>query len=100
MRGREKNLLDVIESGCLHRYADESEAGFTAKIMALKKQTARVIGVRHTVAFNSGTAALFCAMAALCVSPGDEVLVPGYTFVASISAIVYSRTVPVLCEIE
>ena len=95
-----KNLLEVIEAGWLFRYADESEERFRAKVLELEEQAAALVGVSHAVAVNSGTTALFCAMAALGIGPGDEVLVPGYTFIASMSSIVYSRAVPVLCEID
>jgi dTDP-4-amino-4,6-dideoxygalactose transaminase len=95
-----KNLLEVIESGWLYRYADASVTGFKAKVMELEERVAGYIGVDHAVAVNSGTSALFAAMAALGIGPGDEVLVPGYTFIASIGSVVYSRAVPVLCEID
>jgi dTDP-4-amino-4,6-dideoxygalactose transaminase len=52
------------------------------------------------VAVNSGTSALLAALAALGVGPGDEVIVPGYTFIASISSVVFSRAVPVLAEVD
>lgn len=44
--------------------------------------------------------ALVSALAALGVGPGDEVIVPEYTFIASIGSIVHSRAIPVLCEIN
>jgi len=50
--------------------------------------------------FNSGTSALWCALGALKLGPGDEVIVPGFTYVASISAIVYAGALPVLAEVD
>jgi dTDP-4-amino-4,6-dideoxygalactose transaminase len=95
-----KNLLEVIESGWLYRYAEPSASNFKAKVMELEKQVAGFVGVEHAIAVNSGTSALFAAIAALGIGPGDEVIVPGYTFIASIGSVVYSRAVPVLCEID
>jgi len=95
-----KNLLEVIESGWLYRYAEPSASNFKAKVMELEEQVAGFVGVEHAIAVNSGTSALFAAIAALGIGPGDEVIVPGYTFIASIGSVVYSRAVPVLCEID
>jgi len=49
---------------------------------------------------NSGTSALYSILACLGIGPGDEVIVPGFTFIASISSIVYARAVPVLAEVD
>ena len=43
---------------------------------------------------------LLCALAALGIGAGDEVIVPGYTFIASISSIVVANAIPVLAEID
>jgi dTDP-4-amino-4,6-dideoxygalactose transaminase len=56
--------------------------------------------VRHAVAVNSGTTALLTALVGLGVGAGDEVIVPGYTFIASISSIAYARAVPILAEVD
>lgn len=57
-------------------------------------------GANHCVAVSSGTAALVTALAALDIGPGDEVIVPGYTFLASIGAIIYSGATPIIAEID
>jgi dTDP-4-amino-4,6-dideoxygalactose transaminase len=57
-------------------------------------------GSPHCLAVNSGTSALLTALVAHGVGPGDEVIVPGYTFIASIAAIVYAGATPVLAEID
>ena len=95
-----KAVLEVIESGYLCRYATDDSPKFLAKVYQLEQEFARRCGVRYGVAVNSGTSALLAALAALGVGPGDEVIVPGYTFVASMSAIVFSRAVPILAEVD
>lgn len=95
-----KELLEVIEAGYLFRYGSEDNPAFKAKVYTLEQEVARLSGVRHAVAVNSGTSALFIALSGLGVGPGDEVIVPGYTFIASISSIVYARAIPVLTEID
>jgi len=52
------------------------------------------------VATSSGTGSLMCCLAALGIGMGDEVIVPGYTFIASISTIIMMNAVPVLAEID
>lgn len=95
-----KAVLEVIESGRLSRYGADDDPKFLAKVYQLEQEFARRCGVRYGVAVNSGTSALLAALAALGVGPGDEVIVPGYTFIASISAVVFSRAVPVLAEVD
>ncbi len=95
-----KALLEVIESGYLFRYGDRADSKFLAKTWQLEKEVSEYLGLRHTVAVNSGTSALWIALGALGVGPGDEVIVPGYTFIASIASIIYARAVPVLAEID
>jgi dTDP-4-amino-4,6-dideoxygalactose transaminase len=66
----------------------------------LEQEMARRSQVRYAVAVNSGTTALLTALVGLGVGPGDEVIVPGFTFVASMSAIAYAGAVPVLGEVD
>lgn len=60
----------------------------------------RSVGARHGVAVGSGTGALHVALAALGVGPGQEVIVPGYLWVATVAAVVHRGAIPVLCEID
>jgi dTDP-4-amino-4,6-dideoxygalactose transaminase len=57
-------------------------------------------GAQHALAVNSGTNALVCALVGLGVGPGDEVLVPAYTFVATAAAPLAVGAVPVLVDID
>jgi dTDP-4-amino-4,6-dideoxygalactose transaminase len=57
------------------------------------------LGVRHAVALSSGTAALHLAYLAAGIGPGDEVIVPAITFVASAAAVRYCGATPVLAEL-
>lgn len=95
-----REVLEVLESGYLFRYGSESDPRFKAKVWRLEQEVAAFAGVPHAVAVNSGTSALLTALSGLGVGPGDEVIVPGYTFVASMSAVVYARAVPVLAEVD
>ena len=95
-----KELLEVIESGYLFRYGSDDNPNFKAKVYSLETEFAKLSGVKYAVAVNSGTTALLVALGGLGIGPGDEVIVPGYTFVASISSIIYARAIPILAEID
>ncbi len=58
------------------------------------------VGAKHAVAVSSGTAALHAAMFAVGIGPGDEVIVPPITFVATANAVVYQGGVPVFVDVE
>src|SRR5207249_11323226 len=56
--------------------------------------------VRHAICVTSGTAALFLALAALRIGPGDEVIIPDLTFIATANAVRLAGAIPVLVDIE
>jgi dTDP-4-amino-4,6-dideoxygalactose transaminase len=99
-----QEVLEVLRSGFLFRYGNapggEVDPRFKAKVYQVEQEIAEYCGVRHAVAVNSGTSALLCALAGAGIGPGDEVIVPGYTFVASMSSVIYMRAVPVLAEVD
>jgi dTDP-4-amino-4,6-dideoxygalactose transaminase len=90
----------VLRSGFLGRYGPDDDPAFGAEVLTLEQSVAALVGVRHAVGVNSGTSALWILMSALGIGPGDEVIVPGFTFVASMSSIVYAGAKPVLAEID
>lgn len=65
-----------------------------------EKSFAAFTGTAHAVAVSNGTAALHAAMAALRIGPGDEVIVPAITFVASSNCVVYQGGTPVFADVE
>jgi len=93
-------VLDVLQHKHLSRYGKETDSNFRAKVFSLEQEMVQRSGARYAVAVNSGTSAILVSLGALGIGPGDEVIVPGYTFVASISAIIYARAVPVLAEVD
>jgi dTDP-4-amino-4,6-dideoxygalactose transaminase len=99
-----QGVLEVLRSGYLYRYdvapGDEVDPRFQGKVVQVEQEVARMSHVRYAVAVNSGTSALLTAMVGLNIGPGDEVIVPGFTFIASISSIVYAGAVPVLAEVD
>jgi len=69
-------------------------------VYAFEKRFAAYCGVDHALATSSGTGSLLVSLIALGLKPGDEVIVPAYTFVASYTAIIFAGLVPVLAEID
>ncbi len=69
-------------------------------IPAFEESFARFCGVRHAIAVNNGTTALHLALVALGVQPGDEVIVPTLTYIATANAVRYCHATPVLVDSE
>ncbi|HET6486557.1 MAG TPA: DegT/DnrJ/EryC1/StrS family aminotransferase [Spirochaetia bacterium] len=96
----EKEVLEVLRGRWLFRYGDETSPVFKRKTKTLEEMVQQGFGTRHALAVTSGTAALITALTALGIGPGDEVIVPGYTFIASMSSVIHARGVPVLAEVD
>jgi dTDP-4-amino-4,6-dideoxygalactose transaminase len=86
----------VIAGGQLLRYA-RGDAGYTKRF---ETAFAKTMGVENVLTVNSGTNALIAALAAAGIGPGDEVLVPAYTWVSTAIAPMAVGAVPVLVNID
>jgi 8-amino-3,8-dideoxy-alpha-D-manno-octulosonate transaminase len=94
-------VREVLRSRFLSRYGPSDDPAFGAKVRRLEQELSALAGVSHGLGLSGGgSASIWLALLGLGIGPGDEVIVPGFTFVASISAIVYARAVPVLAEID
>ena len=85
-------VLECLDSTWISssgRFLDAFEAAF-----------ARFCGVAHAVAVNNGTKALHLALVALGIGPGDEVIVPDLTYIASANAVHYCGATPVFADCE
>jgi len=65
-----------------------------------ERLVAAYVGVKHALAVSSGTAALHLLVRALGLGPGDEALVPSFTFAASVNALLYEGVTPVFVDVE
>jgi perosamine synthetase len=70
------------------------------KVRQFEEAFANYHGIKNAISVNSGTAALHVALAALNIGPGDEVIVPAYTFTATASSVLMANAVPVFCDID
>jgi len=86
-----KALQDVIDSGWVTK---------GPRVEELESRFAEFLGTRHAVALSSGTAALHLASVCLDLGPGDEVIVPSLTFVATANAVRYTGATPVFADVR
>ncbi len=94
-------LLEVLNERHLSRYRfNENGEALPSKVYMFERRMEEMTGVRHCLGMNSCTSALLAGMWAAGLGPGDEVIVPGYMFVASIATIAYVGAQPVLAEID
>ncbi|MBI3416688.1 MAG: DegT/DnrJ/EryC1/StrS family aminotransferase [Verrucomicrobia bacterium] len=92
LAGTEQHLIaEVLASNYLND--GEVTSRFECEVAAL-------VGAKHAVAVTSGTTALFLALAALGVGPGDEVIVPDITFIATANAVKLAGATPVLVDVD
>jgi dTDP-4-amino-4,6-dideoxygalactose transaminase len=93
-------VIEVMQSGYLFRYGSETDPKFLHKVSTLEKEFAAYSKVKFALATSSGTSSLLASAIALGLKPGDEIIVPAYTFVASYSSVIFAGLVPVLAEID
>jgi len=87
----EKSLLKLLKTGFL------SEG---SEVAAFEKEMADYIGIKFAMAVSSGTAALHCALLALRIGAGDEVIIPNYVCRSVLNAVQYVQARPVLCDVD
>ncbi len=92
----------VLDSGILSRYLGCWDDDFYGgpEVRALEEEWAAYFKVKHAVAVNSCTSGLYCAMGAVGVEPGEEVIVSPYTMAASATAPLVYNAIPVFADIE
>lgn len=95
-----EQVLNVLRGGWIYRYGQDDNPHFRAQVWNFEQAVAELTRVNYAVAVNSGSTALWLALLALGIGAGDEVIVPGFTFIASISSIAYAGAIPILAEID
>lgn len=94
----EQAVLDVLRSKRLFRYYGPQPG--PSKVDEFERAFAAHMGVPHAVAVSAGTAALMCGEAGVGIGPGDEVIVPAYTWIATASSVALMGAVPILAEVD
>jgi len=86
-------VMAVFDSNILH--------GTSApNAVALQREFAEFLGVKHCLVTNSGTSALHMAIAALGIGPGDEVIVPAFTYWSTAAAVLHHNAIPIFVDID
>ena len=89
----EKSWMEVLRKGRWCRVDGDYANRF-------EETWSRMMGAKHCIAVANGTSALITSLAALGIGPGDEVLVPPYTFVATINAVLVHHALPVFVDTD
>jgi dTDP-4-amino-4,6-dideoxygalactose transaminase len=89
----------VLRSGQWFRFG-EPKNGHMQEAATFERDWARTLGVPHALFTTSGTAALMSCYAALGMGPGDEVIIPGYTFIATAFAPLAMGVIPVIVDVD
>ena len=93
-------LREVIASKMLFRLGDPAQ-GHTQQVDRFEREWAETVGTDYALLVSGGgTAALVTALVGLGIGPGDEVIVPAYTFMATAAAVLLAGAIPVLAEID
>lgn len=93
-------VMRVMQSSHLFRYGSETDPKFLHTVATLEKEFAKYCGAKFALATSSGTSSLVASVIALGLKPGDEIIVPAYTFVASYTSCIFAGIIPVLAEID
>jgi dTDP-4-amino-4,6-dideoxygalactose transaminase len=89
-------VTSVLRNKTVFRFLDPENSWCTR----LESQFKGLTGREYALAVGGGTAALLCGLSAVGIGDGDEVIIPGYTYIATAAAILLCGAVPVLCEID
>lgn len=89
----EKAVIEVVRTAAITSQQQTQAEG-------LAKEWAEYMGVKYCIPVNSGTAALHMCVAGLGIEPGDEVIVPAFTFWASAAAVLHHNAIPVFVDID
>src|ERR1700694_6273418 len=86
--------------GAIERVLDSERFILGPEVRAFEEEFAAYCGAAHAVGVANGTDAITIALRAMGVGPGDEVVVPSFTFYASVEAIAPTGATPVFCDID
>jgi 8-amino-3,8-dideoxy-alpha-D-manno-octulosonate transaminase len=91
-------VMAVLDDKTLFRFYGPSPT--PSRVAALERRFAAYMGAKYALAVSSGTAALHCGLIGLGIGTGDEVIVPAYTFIASATAVIAAKAVPIIAEVD
>ncbi len=93
-------INDVLDTGILFRYNHDEQRKGIFKAREFEAEVAKLVGANYAHAVSSGSTAALCAMIAAGVGAGDEVIVPPFTYVATVEAVLMAGALPVFADID
>jgi len=95
-----KEVNEVLDTGVLFRYGFDAQRKGIWKAKTFEKNLCDLLNVKYAHLCSSGTAALITALAAAEIGAGDEVIVPPFTFIATVEAVLSVGAIPVFADID
>jgi 8-amino-3,8-dideoxy-alpha-D-manno-octulosonate transaminase len=95
-----KEVQDVLETGVLFRYNHDATRAGHWKVKEFEHALAKFNHVEHCLACSSGSTAVAIAMAAAGIGLGDEVIIPAFTYIATVEGALLGGAVPVFAEMD
>ena len=99
LRSQYEKIKDAVNSG-IQEVIDTTEFVKGSKVKELEKQLAEYLAVKHVIAVGNGTDALQIALMALGLKPGDEVITPTFTFIATAEVVALLGLTPVVVDVD
>lgn len=95
-----KEIEDVLSTGMMFRYNHEAQRNNIWKAKDFEAEIKKITHAKYAHAVSSGSAAIMAALAASGIGTGDEVIVPPFTYIATIEAVLLLGALPVFAEID
>jgi 8-amino-3,8-dideoxy-alpha-D-manno-octulosonate transaminase len=95
-----KEVNDVLSTGILFRYNHDAQRNNIWKARDFESEVKKITGAKFAHAMSSGSTAIATALAASGIGAGDEVIVPPFTFIASVEAVLFIGAIPIFAEID
>ncbi|SDM80949.1 DegT/DnrJ/EryC1/StrS family aminotransferase [Siphonobacter aquaeclarae] len=95
-----KEINDVLETGIFFRYNHDAQRNNIWKAREFEAEVCKLVGSKYAHAVSSGSTAVQCALAASGIGAGDEVIVPPFTYIATVEAVLMVGALPVFADID
>jgi 8-amino-3,8-dideoxy-alpha-D-manno-octulosonate transaminase len=95
-----KEINDVLDTGILFRFNHDAQRNGHWKALDFEAEVKKITGAKYAHAVSSGSTAVATALAAAGVGAGDEVIVPPFTYIATVEAVLFIGALPVFAEID
>lgn len=95
-----QEINDVLETGMFFRYNHDAQRNNIWKAREFEAEVCKLVGAKYAHAVSSGSTAVQCALAAAGIGAGDEVVVPPFTYIATVEAVLIAGAIPVFAEVD